>query len=97
MVDSPSLPLLTAVGPQAVHVGVEQDQHEGHHQVEDQPDVNHLYIGCVREVIAHADKHRRQHQHGGEIYCHHRFKEKILKMKKSLFKLFYHLSFTYFF
>ena len=94
VVDSSFLPLLVGISPEAVHVGVEQDQDEGHQQVEDQPDVNHLHVGCVREVVADADEHGRQHQHGGEIYCHDRFKEKILRLKKLLFTLFY-LSFFF--
>ena len=47
MVDSPSVSFITGFCSEGVHVGVEQDQDEGHQQVEDQPDVNHLHIGCV--------------------------------------------------
>ena len=79
MVDSPSLPLLTGVSPQAVHVGVEQHQQEGHQKVEDQPDVDHLHIGSGGQVVADADEHCCQDQHGGEVYCYYCFKEKVLQ------------------
>ena len=55
MVHLPALPL--AVCPQAVHVGVEEDQDEGQEEVEDEPDVDHLDIGSGGKVITHADKH----------------------------------------
>ena len=79
MVDLPPLPISLVLCPEAVHVGVEQDQQKRHQQVEDQPDVNHLHVGSGGEVVAHADKHRRQHQHGRQIHRHNSFKEEILK------------------
>ena len=80
MVDSPSVSFITGFCSEGVHVGVEQDQDEGHQQVEDQPDVNHLHIGCVGQIVAHADKHGRQHKHCCQIDCHNSFEEKILKI-----------------
>ena len=79
MVDIPPLPLLTLLCPQAVHEGVEQHQHEGHQQVEYQPDVDHLHIGSGGQVVADADEHCCQDQHGGEVYCYYCFKEKVLQ------------------
>ena len=32
--------------PEGVHVGVDDDEDEGDDEVEDQPDVHHLDVGC---------------------------------------------------
>ena len=48
---------------QTVHIGVKQDHYEGVEQVKQQPHVNHLHVGGFRQVVAHVDEHRSQHQH----------------------------------
>ena len=65
--------------PQKIHVGVQENFNEWKEQIEDEPDVNHLDIGGFRKVIGHADEHGGEHQHAGEVHCHHGFKEKIFK------------------
>ena len=55
------LPLIIA--SEGVHVGVKQHHDEGVHQVEQQPHVHHLHVGGLRQVVAHVDEHRREHQH----------------------------------
>ena len=41
-----------------VHVGVDQHHYEGVQQVEQQPGVHHLHVGCLGQAVTHIDKHR---------------------------------------
>ena len=34
-----------------LHVCVEEDQHEGQSQVEDQPNIDHLDVSCWRQIF----------------------------------------------
>ena len=49
--------------PESIHVSVNQDHNEGQQQVKQQPDIHHLHVRCLGQVIAYVDKHRRQDQH----------------------------------
>ena len=46
---------------EVVHVGRHQDVIEGLDQVEEQPDVNHLDVRGLWQVVADADEHSCQH------------------------------------
>ena len=43
--------------PQRIHEGVDKDLNEGKEKVEDEPDVNHLDVGGLRQVVRHIDEH----------------------------------------
>ena len=43
--------------PEAVHVGVDQNNNEGVEQVKQEPHINHLHVGGLWEIIAHVDEH----------------------------------------
>ena len=49
--------------PQHVHIGMKHDLNKGDEEVEDEPDIHHLDVRGLREVVAHVDKHCCQHQH----------------------------------
>ena len=53
--------------PQGFNVSLKQDINKRLEQVEQQPYVNHLHIGSLREVVTHIDEHRRQDQHHRNI------------------------------
>ena len=42
---------------------MEENLYEGQEKVEDEPDVNHLDVGGLRQVVRHIDKHGRKHKH----------------------------------
>ena len=71
------LPLVVHL--EVVHVGRHEDVVERLDQVEEQPDIDHLDVGSLRQVLADADEHRGEDQHAGEVDCDHGFKEKGFK------------------
>ena len=50
--------------PETVHVCVDEDFDEGEEQVEDQPDVDHLHVRRLRQVVRDRDEHCGEHKHG---------------------------------
>ena len=65
---------------QTVHVGRHQDVVERLDQVEEQPDVDHLDVGGLRQVLADADEHRGEDQHHRHVQRYHCFKEELLEV-----------------
>ena len=59
--------LLFIVHLEAVHVRRHQDVVERLDQVEEQPDVDHLDVGGLGQVVADVDEHGGQHQHHRHI------------------------------
>jgi hypothetical protein len=57
-----------------VHDGVKEDLCEGDEQVEDEPDVNQLDIGRLREGVGHTDEEGHKHEKGRQIDSHNGFK-----------------------
>ena len=68
---------------------MDQNLYEREQEVEDEPDVNHLDVGGLRQVVRHIDEHGGQHKHGYgkievdlikivtcQINCHNSLKEK---------------------
>ena len=58
------------------NIGLEKNVSEGFEEVEDEAGVNHLDIGSLGEIIAHADKHGGKDQHYGDVERYYCFKEK---------------------
>ena len=73
MVDLPFL-----IIPESVHVGVEENNDKGEEEVEEKPHINHLHVGGLGQVVAHVDKHGRQHQHRGQIHSDNSLKSVII-------------------
>ena len=65
---------------ETVHVGCHQDVVEWLDQVEEQPDVDHLYVGRLGKIVADADEHRSEDQHHSNIQRYHSFKEELLEI-----------------
>ena len=65
---------------EVVHVGRHQDVVERLDQVEEQPDIDHLDVGSLRQVLADADEHRGEDQHHSDIQRYHGFKEELLEI-----------------
>ena len=65
---------------ETVHVRRRQDVVEGLDQVEEQPDVDHLDVGGLGEVVANVDEHRSENQHRRNIQRDHCFKEELLEI-----------------
>ena len=65
---------------ETVHVRRHQDVVERLDQVEEQPDVDHLDVGCLGKVVADTDEHRSEDQHHGDIQRYHGFKEELLEI-----------------
>ena len=72
------LPLLVHL--EVVHVGRHQDVVERLDQVEEQPDVDHLDVGGLGQVVADVDEHGGEHQHGGDVDGDHGLKEELLEV-----------------
>ena len=53
---------------ESVHVGVEKNNDKGKEEVKEKPHIHHLHIGGLWQVVAHVDKHGRQHEHGGQVH-----------------------------
>ena len=72
--------LTLVVNLQVVHVGRHQDVVEGLHQVEQQPDVNHLDVGRLGEIVADIDEHSCEHKHCSHVHRNHSLKEEFLEV-----------------
>ena len=68
------------VPPETVHVRRHEYVVEGLDQVEEQPDVDHLDVGGLGEVVADVDEHRSENQHRRNIQRDHGFKEELLEI-----------------
>ena len=72
------LPLV--VNLEIVHVGGDQDVVEGLDQVEEQPDVDHLDVSRLRQIVADIDEHGCEDQHRSDIDRYNRLKEELLEV-----------------
>ena len=63
MVDLPWLFLCA----ESFNVSLQENVNKWLEQVEPEPDVDHLDIGGLGEVVTHVDEHRRQDKHDGYI------------------------------
>ena len=63
-----------------VHVRRHQDVVKWLDQIEEQPDVNHLYVSRLGKVVADTDEHRSEDQHHSDIQRYHSFKEELLEI-----------------
>ena len=61
--------------PKCVHVCVNNDQHKGDDQVEDQPNVNHLNVGGLWEVLRDGYEHGGKDQHHRQVDCYDSLEE----------------------
>ena len=52
---------------------------EGHKLTEYQPDVDHLWVGGVGQLLHHADEDGRHHQHVGQVHGEGGLKEERLE------------------
>ena len=67
--------------PECVHVCVYQHHNEGVEQVKQQPDIHHLHVGGLWQVVAHVDEHRSQYQHGGQVYSDDSLEKNKISLK----------------
>ena len=72
------LPLVVSL--EIVHVGGHQDVIEGFDQVEEQPDVDHLDVSSLRQIVADIDEHGCEDQHCCDIDRYNRLKEELLEI-----------------
>ena len=72
------LPLV--VNLEIVHVGGHQDVVEGFDQVEEQPDVDHLDVSRLWQIVADIDEHGCEDQHRSDIDRYNRLKEELLEI-----------------
>ena len=52
---------------QSFNISLEQNINKRFEQVEQQPDVDHLDVGCLGKVVTHVDEHCGQHKHHRHI------------------------------
>ena len=78
--DSMMVDLPLVVHLEVVHVGRHEDVVERLDQVEEQPDIDHLDVGSLRQVLADADEHRGEDQHHRHVQRNHRLKEELLEV-----------------
>ena len=52
---------------------------EGDELAEYQPEVNHLWIRCKRQLLHHADEDGSHDEHGGQVHTQGRLKEERLE------------------
>ena len=65
---------------ETVHVRRHQDVVEGLDQVEEQPDVDHLDVSRLGQIVADIDEHGCEDQHRGDIDRYNRLKEELLEI-----------------
>ena len=65
---------------ETVHVRRHQDVVEGLDQVEEQPDVDHLDVSRLWQIVADIDEHGCEDQHRGDIDRYNRLKEELLEI-----------------
>ena len=68
------------VPSETVHVSRHQDVVERFDQVEEQPDVDHLDVGGLGQVVADIDEHCCEDQHRRHIQRYDSFKEELLEI-----------------
>ena len=54
-------------------------RHSWSHLSEDQPDVDHLYVGGLWKASCHADEQGGQDQQRGQVHRHCRLKEEVFE------------------
>ena len=59
---------------------LEYDLKEGDHEVEYDPDVDHLDGGGLGEGVEHAGEDSHHTQHQGHVHCHARVEVNVLKV-----------------
>ena len=57
---------------------MQEDINEGYKEVEDEPDVDELNVGCPWQRVRHADEEGNQDKQGGEVNRHYSFKVRRL-------------------
>ena len=57
---------------------------EWNHQIEDQPNVDHLYVRCLRQVFRDGDEHRGKHQHHRQVDGDNGLKFQLIKLQNRL-------------
>ena len=62
-----------------VHVGVKKNLNKRNHLCKDQPNINHLHIGCGGQALGHTDEQCGEDQEGGQVHSNHCFKKEILE------------------
>ena len=72
------LPLVVSL--EIVHVGGHQDVIEGFDQVEEQPDVDHLDVSRLWQIVADIDEHGCEDQHRSDVDRYNRLKEELLEV-----------------
>ena len=60
-----------------VHVSVEKDNDERKEEVEEEPHVHHLHVRGFGKIVAYVDKHRSQHQHGGQVHSNNSLVKRV--------------------
>ena len=63
-----------------VHIGSHQDVIEGLDKVEEEPNINHLDVGGLGQVVADIDEHGGEDQHGCHIDRDDGFEEELLEV-----------------
>ena len=56
--------------PEGLHEGVDDDEDEGDKEVEEEPDVNHLQVGGIRQTIIYLSCHFQNHKHQYQLQYH---------------------------
>ena len=49
--------------PEGVHIRVDENLNERKQEIEDEPDVDHLDVGGLGQVVRDIDEHGGQHEH----------------------------------
>ena len=63
-----------------VYVSVKKNLHKRKKEVEDKPNVHHLYVGSFGKIVGHDDEHRGDDKHAGEVDSDDSFKEEGFKV-----------------
>ena len=61
------------------HPRMKQNLHKGNHLGKDQPNINHLHIGCGGEALGDTDEEGCENKEGGEVNCHYSFKKEVFE------------------
>ena len=69
------------ITPESVHVGVQEHNDEGVQEIEQEPGINHLHVGGLRQAVTHIDEHRCKHQHRGEVHSYDSLENHINTLK----------------
>ena len=62
-----------------VHPGMQKNLHKRNRLCEDQPNIDHLYVGCGWKTLRNTDEESGKYKEGSEVDSDNSLKEEVFK------------------